>query len=315
MTEEKTEYKAESIHVLAGLEAVRKKFDLIKLSNRIKKKGDTLILANELRIKPRTISLVKEEVRILSHFPNLEKSKASALSRLKTDRELKIFSEKYNIYNTSFRKLIDLVKKWNKEIEKDPFLIITQKEHDLIIGSLLGDSSIRQRDRNSCFRVSHSIKQKDYINWKYEILKNFVFSEFYQRKRILNKRQIHMINLATRTHFVFNYYRNLFYKNNVKVISKDILNHLNPRSLAIWVCDDGSFSKTQGYIILCTNSFNLKQHKLIKEFFNKNFGLDPTIGYRDKKYYYLRFKKEDSKKLIKMIKPFIPNCMKYKIGE
>ena len=35
----------------------------------------------------------------------------------------------------------------------------------------------------------------------------------------------------------------------------------------------------------------------------------------DKKYYYLRFKQEDSKKLIEIIKPFIINSMKYKIGE
>ena len=47
----------------------------------------------------------------------------------------------------------------------------------------------------------------------------------------------------------------------------------------------------------------------------KKFGLNPTIGFRDKKYYYLRFKQKDSRKLIEVIKPFIPSCMNYKIGE
>ena len=53
----------------------------------------------------------------------------------------------------------------------------------------------------------------------------------------------------------------------------------------------------------------------MKEFFNKKFGLDPTIGFRDGKYYFLRFKKDDSKRLISLIKSFIPESMKYKIGE
>ena len=123
-----------------------------------------------------------------------------------------------------------------------------------------------------------------------------------------------MINLATKTHSIFNYYRNLFYKEGKKVVIQDILNQLNPQSLAIWICDDGSYNNKQGYIILCTNSFSFEEHELIKKFFEKRFDLSPTIGFRDGRYYYLRFKQEDSKKLIEIIKPFIPESMIYKIG-
>ncbi|MEK6820204.1 MAG: hypothetical protein AABX71_00655, partial [Nanoarchaeota archaeon] len=117
------------------------------------------------------------------------------------------------------------------------------------------------------------------------------------------------------THSVFNYYRKLFYLNNRKIITKEILEQLNPKSLAIWVCDDGSYDNTQGYIVLCTNAYSLEEHKLMKEFFKEKFELDPTIGFRNNKYYFLRFKQQDSKKLIEIIKPFIPKCMGYKIGE
>ena len=48
--------------------------------------------------------------------------------------------------------------------------------------------------------------------------------------------------------------------------------------------------------------------------FKEQFGLNPTIAFRDNKYYYLRFKKEDSKKLIEIVKPFIPLSMLYKVG-
>jgi len=312
----KSDYSAQDIKVLEGLEGVRKKYDVIEISRKIKKKGDSLILSKELKIRPRILSSAKNEGRILSILPNIDKSKAGILAGLKTDREIKILAKKYdNFKDISARNLIKLINKWKKEIQNNPLLLINQEEHDLIIGSLIGDASIRKRERNSCFRVAHSIKQKDYINSKLSILKEFQISEFNERTRIINERKFTMINLSTKTHQVFNYYRNLFYQNNKKIITKDILKQLNPKSLAYWVCDDGSYDNRQGYIILCTNSFSLEEHKLIKEFFNKKFGLDPTIGFRDKKYYYLRFKQKDSKKLIKIIKPYIHKSMLYKTGE
>ena len=315
MAEKQTKsYKAEQIKVLEGLEGVRKRFDVVELSNKIKRQGDILVLSNELKIRPRILSSAIYEGRILSFFPNLNKSKTGILAGLRTNRELKLFSKKYDIYNTSARNLIKFVRQWNDEIQKSPFMMITQKEHDLIIGSLMGDASVRQREKNSCFRFSHSIAQKRYCEFKKSILDNFNISEFREVKRKIKDRFIHAIDFATKTHSIFNYYRNLFYKDGRKVIDKKILGQLNPRSLAIWVCDDGSYSNTQDYIILCTNSYSLEEHKLIKEFFEKRFELSPTIGFRDNKYYYLRFKKEDTQKLIKIIKPFIPESMIYKIG-
>ncbi len=313
--EKKESYNANSIKVLDGLEGVRKRFDLIEISRKIKRKGDVLKLSTELRIKPRILSEAIEEGRIKKLMPNIEKSKANILARLKTDREVSLFAEKHDIFKTPTRKLIKLIRGWNLELEKNPFILLTLEEHDLVMGSLLGDACVRQREKNSSFRVAHSAKQRDYIGYKLNTLKNFKISELTKRKRIINGRMVEMISLDTHSHPVFNYYRNLFYKDNVKVVTFDILNQLTPRSLAFWICDDGSYNNKQGYIILCTNAYSFEEHRLMKEFFKQKFGLDPTIGFRDKKYYYLRFKQEDSRKLIEIIRPFIPDCMKYKIGE
>ena len=312
---EKSNYTVAEIKVLEGLEGVRKRFDVVELSKKIKRKVDLLILSKELKIKPRALSEAIAEGRILTLFPGIEKSKASILSALRTDRDVKIFAEKHDLSRTPARKLVKIVREWNLELQKNPHLLVTQEEHDLIIGSLMGDASIRQREKNSCFRVAHSIKQEEYLNWKLDILREFRISEFYRRNRFINNREVKMIYSSTRTHPVFNHYRTLFYKNGRKTITQEILSQLNPRSLAIWVCDDGSRETKQGYIILCTNSYTLEEHKLMKQFFNERFGLDPTIGFRDKKYYYLRFKQDDTKKLIGIIKPFIQKSMLYKIGE
>lgn len=309
-----TDYSAKDIKILEGLEAVRKNFDVVELSKKIKRKGDILILSAELKIKPRILNSAYYEGRILDILPSISKSKASILASLRTDREVKILSKRYNLSNLSARAVRKKVREWNFEIESNPLLLLNNNEHEMILGTLMGEGSIRKRDKNSCLRFSHSIKQKEYCNYKKNILIEFVISEFSQRKRLKKNKVLHTIDFATRTHPVFNYYRKLFYKKGIKVISKELLEKLTPRALAFWICDDGSYCKKQEYIILCTNSFSLEEHKLMKDFFNKKFNLNPKIGFRDGKYYYLRFSKNDTKKLVSLIEPFISKMMRYKIG-
>ncbi|MEK6908789.1 MAG: LAGLIDADG endonuclease [Nanoarchaeota archaeon] len=308
-------YTGENIKVLDNLGEIRKKFDIIELRRKVKKHGDIFILSQEIHVKPYVLQHAVEEARILSFFPNIHKSKANALSRIRTDRELMKFAELNDINFLSARKLYESVKKWNFDLANNPRILLTQEEHDLVLGSLLGDASVRQREKNSCFRFTHSTKQRLYAQWKHDILKNFKISEFREVKRKVKDHIIEAMDFATNTHPAFNYYRNLFYKNGRKIITQEILDQLNPSSLAVWVCDDGSYSRTQGYIILCTNAYSLEEHNLMKKFFNNKFGLDPTIGFRDGKYYYLRFKQDDTKKLVKIIKPYLLSSMKYKIGE
>ena len=309
------EYLAKDITVMEGLEAVRKKFDVVELSKKIKQKGDVLILSSQLKIKPRILNSAYYERRILSTFPYIDRSKASALAPLRTNRDLIRFAERYNLDNLQVRDIVFLVRKWNNEIQKNPLLLISSDEHEMIIGTLMGDGSIRKRDKNSSIRFSHSIKQKNYCEEKKNILKEFNLSEFNEKQTKNNYRQIHTIDFSTRSHPVFNYYYNLFYKNGIKFVTPEILKNITPRGLAFWICNDGSYCKKQSYIILCTNSLSLEEHKLMKNFFKEKFGIYPRIGYRDGKYYYLRFSKDDSKKLIEIVKPFIPKSMKYKIGE
>ena len=51
---------------------------------------------------------------------------------------------------------------------------LTQLQKSFIIGTLLGDGYIRQvKGRQNAFlEVNHSITQKEYVEWKYELLKN-----------------------------------------------------------------------------------------------------------------------------------------------
>ena len=77
----------------------------------------------------------------------------------------------------------------------------------------------------------------------YSIFYNLTGSgpKVYIRKPDLRINQIYS-SIAFKTYSLpcLNYYYELFYLNGIKIIPKNIAELLTPRSLAIWICDDGS---------------------------------------------------------------------------
>ena len=50
---------------------------------------------------------------------------------------------------------------------------LTDQQQSLIIGSLLGDGYMSCKT-HAYLKIGHSIKQKDYVDWKYSFLSSFV---------------------------------------------------------------------------------------------------------------------------------------------
>lgn len=302
--------------LIRNIETVRKNYDLHQLSSQIQKRGDLNESSKILGISYSALKRAMIETKFLPRFLNLDKSKAQLLTYFKMERELELFQKSYNLYKLPFRTLKIKIKEFHKSLSKNPLLLLTQEQHDILIGSGLGDGNFRDRNNKNCsFRIGHSKKQENYLGWKFERLKEFTSNGVNIAHKNIKGNNIEIFQFSTFTHPVFNFYYNLFYHNNRKIVTSVLLNQLTERSLAIWICDDGSYCKSLKYIVICTNSFSLEEHNLIKDFFNKRWGLNPTIGFRDKKYYYLRFTVKDTKKLVQLIEPFIPvKEMLYKVG-
>ena len=184
---------------------------------------------------------------------------------------------------------------------------LTQLQRSFLVGTLLGDGYLRQVKgrRNAFLEVNHSITQKEYVEWKYRILKNLTRSGPKSRKG--NGTRI-AYRFFTKQHPEFTKMMVLFYRGKKKCIPDLIL---NPISLAVWYMDDGSrCSKDNVY--LNTQQFSKNdQYKLLKIL--DQIGLKGTLN-KDKQYYRIRFKTSSILKLFKMIKQYIIPSMKYKIG-
>ena len=184
---------------------------------------------------------------------------------------------------------------------------LTQQQKSLIVGTLLGDGYLRiiPKRNHALLEINHSFAQKEYVDWKYKILKNISGSPPKMRKsngtRIAYRFYSKQLSELTALH-------QLFYRKTKKVIPANLT--LDPTSLAVWFMDDGSRCKTND-IYLNTQQFSIQDQKKLVRALQK-LNLKATLN-KDKQYYRLRFLKSSLAILRKILDKEIIPSMRYKI--
>jgi hypothetical protein len=202
---------------------------------------------------------------------------------------------------------------------------ISNEANQIILGGILGDGSINRVHKNPRIHFSHSTIQKEYIFWKYEILKEeqLVVSP---PKVIMsgNNQRFPQWRFQTKTSTKLQYFEQLFYKNGKKVVQRKILNMLTPLGLAVWYMDDGNliihkYKKLDGStgiksreIAINTQCFSYKEHEIIQKYFLKVWKIDTKI-YKNKGSYRLVMNATNAKIFISLIEPYVIPSMQYKI--
>lgn len=200
-------------------------------------------------------------------------------------------------------------------------LALTQVQRSLIAGSLLGDGTMRiGRDAiNANFKVEHGLAQKEYVIWKYEILKPFVFTgpKISYRCRIDREKYpkswwFRTIRHPQLTEIYRIFYKGEGYRTGTKIVPLDIENLLDPLALAVWIMDDGSYQK--GRIDISTYAFSIIEINLLIKSITERFVVNMNY-YRDRdKGYRMYCNQKETKKLVEIVQPFMVSSMTYKIG-
>jgi len=197
---------------------------------------------------------------------------------------------------------------------------LTELQKQMILGTVLGDGSlyVGKRNKNARLKIEHSKEDKEYLIFKHSILRNFVSGKIMKRVG-WNKKTAKFYTsyvFITVTHPEFTKFYQLFHKEKKKIVNEDILEQLTPFSLAIWIMDDGNYNRKHNFIDLYTMNFSLEENLLIKNCIEKKFKIFPEINFhKQAKKYFLRFNVMNTKRLVKIIAPFIIPCMKRKIGD
>ena len=189
---------------------------------------------------------------------------------------------------------------------------------DVILGSLLGDARLECRSKGirasytARFRVHHGDKQKEYVWWKYEILKDLVSKNPRKISCVNKKRNLKEVSWYFHTKSLKNFgiIHEIFYKNGVKKFPTDIFPIFTDKMLAVWYMDDGSNNYTN--ITLSTHSFSLEDQNIIVDFLKNKYHINPTIV-KDRKQWKISLGRKDYQKFISIVSPFIPKAMSYKI--
>jgi hypothetical protein len=172
-------------------------------------------------------------------------------------------------------------------------MILSDIQYALIMGTLLGDGHLNKRGNSFRLKIEHSIKQKDYVHWKYNILKNLCTT---------TKGPYESENSGTTVLFYTSSGKYLeeiyhfFYKINPstgrykKTITPELIENLplHPLVLTAWFLDDGDVRSDCYAGKLATQGLTKEECLLLCNYLQK-WGIEAKVvtHVRTKNQYYI----------------------------
>jgi DNA-binding CsgD family transcriptional regulator len=201
----------------------------------------------------------------------------------------------------------NIILKFN--IQRNYKVKLSKRQKAVLIGTLLGDSSLRRTKHQTSFVGGHSLNQKEYCLWKINELKELNIKHFDSLNKKPDNRthkvykNIQFYSSATES---LNMFYDLSYIPN-KEISEKLLKYYNALSLAVHYMDDGYIRNTS--YSLCTDSFSTQSLNIFIEMCQRKFGITWRIDKRNRLYLPVRFKKT----FTNLIKNYVHKTMMYKL--
>lgn len=200
--------------------------------------------------------------------------------------------------------------KINRLANREKLGEFTELQKQVIIGSLLGDGSLHKPKNgvNYHFSVAHCAKQKEYLEYKRQLLYPFASEiDIYSRH---DKRYDHIYTshrFSTKSHPYLTELEKLFYTNRVKKIPLVLIEQMEPIALAVWYLDDGNVAKrTHQIASVC---FEFDELKEACEIISAKFDLKCYPQESRRTF----IASESNEKFISIIEPFTPTSMRYKL--
>lgn len=244
---------------------------------------------------------------------------------LLSERDL---SQKYRIPRQWIRRLLKLynispLSKGDRSQRKFPS-IFTQEQIDLIIGTLLGDGGIYERERQSgpglCYyKISHKVECRLLVDCYREVLTSFQ-PRLYEDFQHKNGRVYLQIGITTPAAMIWRPFRELFYRDSIKIWDRRVLSYMNPSVLAYWYAGDGSYDSDHRSE---TGDVNISS-SLLRDLLNdaddfcsfwEGQGLHwkHTINPSNPSIRRFTLRRDDQELFVKLILPHLPDGAFYKI--
>jgi recombination protein RecA len=182
---------------------------------------------------------------------------------------------------------------------------LTDHQLQLLLGGGLGDGTIRRVGTHRAhFRVGHGRAQKDYLGWKHEMLEPFA--------RPIGPTGNGMGFDTIAMPALLDLWAEL-YKSGKRTVALSTLDRLDPRGLAVWYADDGSFMGSfarwgKGKAVLYNKSLPPAARECVMATFAR-FGLGRPRD--DGRGFW--FDADQTARLHALIAPYVHPSMDYKL--
>jgi len=176
---------------------------------------------------------------------------------------------------------------------------------EFIYGTLLGDGHLEKLAHGSRYKQVHSYNQNAYVDFKYNIVKDFVTAPPKIMKNCGHGNSSYCFNTVSNT--LFDDIYSLTYINKRKCVTREWLDKLTPFSLAVWYMDDGSLSHNRR-VTLATCSFSGDEVDLILDYFKSKYGIEFTYEHNG----IISCNTANSKRFLDLVSSYVIPSMKYK---
>lgn len=203
---------------------------------------------------------------------------------------------------------------------KDSLCSLSQIEKEAAVGLMLGDASLQTQNKGKTFRMKFewSNKHKVYLFHVFSVFDRWVLSEPHEKLRLSpSGNEVLNWGFQTLSHEAFNYLAQLFLDNyNKKIIAPDLIkNHLTPRGLCYWFCDDGGkldYNKNSKSIVLNTQSFKDVEVFTMADQLGVKFDLQVEVR-SNKGKKVIVIKSDSYPTFLSLIDPYIIPEMRFKL--
>ena len=205
---------------------------------------------------------------------------------------------------------------------------LSPSQQQLILGSFLGDGSICKTNSSNgaYFTVGHCEKHKQYTKWKHNALSQFITRDVWEdiNNRGYSSSDGKLFKLATYNSLQFLEMKNLAHDGEKKVITRELLEVLDERGLAVLYMDDGSYSggqpkKTQNTGTACLNlySFSKEEIDLFRDWLAQKYGIKSgttkVINDGVFKGYRILMSGDGGRRFCELVAPYIIPTFEYKL--
>ena len=190
------------------------------------------------------------------------------------------------------------------------------EQKEALIGIILGDGFLDKAkpNHNTRLRIEQSYPEKDkYLRSLYELLGPITTMSptILTRKDKRNGIITQSLYFRTLAMPCLNYYYDLFYKERVKIVPRNLGQLLTARGLAYWIMDDGGKS-VYNQTILHTRAFMLEDVKYLQFILSENFGLVTRLEEKKKDKWVIFIPVRQVIKLKDIVGPYMHESMLYK---